>query len=127
MQQSVSHSQSQPQSQSQLQSAERQRRNLVMEFFSWFEAKNEKRENELLKTSTSKYFPDFKPLLLSKSPQGHLYGPLPLDVLDKEWDSTVIKEQVLQTGNNLILVLDNVFSVKEVEKILDLSSRCGKI
>lgn len=95
-----------------------------MQFFSdyWME---KERKTKLLKISSSKCFPDFKPSLLSKNSQGNLYGPLPPDVLGKERDSCCIEEQVIKVGDKLVLVLDNVFSREEIEKILDLTAVCG--
>ena len=96
-----------------------------MQFFSQGMWEKERSDN-LLKISSSKFFPDFKPSLLSKDDQGHLYGPLPPNVLEEGMSSGCIEEQVLEVGDKLVLVLDNVFSQEEVEKILDLSALCGK-
>merc|ERR1711991_189242 len=65
------------------------------------------------------------PSLLSKNSQGNLYGPLPQNVLEKERESSCIEEQVIKVGDKLVLVLDNVFSQEEIEKILDLTAVCG--
>ena len=82
-------------------------------------------EKKIPSHSKSRFYPDFVPTLLSKSNQGNLYGPFPSTVLDKERDSSCIKEQNLEIGNNLLLVLDDVFSFEEVDKVLDLCSVCG--
>ena len=96
-----------------------------MQFFSDYWTEKE-RKTKLLKISSSKHFPDFKPSLLSKNSQGNLYGPLPQNVLEKERESSCIEEQVIKVGDKLVLVLDNVFSQEEIEKILDLTAVCGE-